>query len=160
MKLFKKLMAALSVLMVIGMMAACGGGAGGGDGSGSEDSYSVKYGTVIISENEGANPADLTEHGYSSPADFTVSGKVITLTDAGFAKLLVSMEEAMGEPVVAIVVYDNQIFMPATQDIYVFFAASLDEGTDYTLAANGKIVILTDSGYQKGGELEIPFDEE
>lgn len=160
MKLFKKLMTALSVLMVVGMMAACGGGAGGGDGSGSGDSYSVKYGNIIISENEGANPAALTEHGFSSPADFTVSGKVITLTDAGLDKLLAGMSEADGEEVyeaVAIVVYNNNILIPVTQDMFDMFAAGLEEDTDYTLAANGKIVILTDSGYLKGDQL---FPEE
>lgn len=152
MKLFKKLMAALSVLMVIGMMAACGGGAGGGDGSGSGDSYSVKYGTIIISENEGANPAYLTDAGFSSPADFTVSGKVITFTDAGLDKLLAGMSEGDGEEAyeaVAIVVYNNNILTPITQDLFDYYADNLEEGTDYTLAANGKIVILTDSGYQK-----------
>ena len=158
MKLFKKLMAALSVLMVIGMMAACGGGAGGGDGSGSGDSYSLKYGTIVIYEDAIDDPSDLTEYGFSSPADFSVSGKVITLTDAGFVKFLASMEEEEGDSVVAIVAYNDQMIMPVTQDMYDFFAAGLDEGTDYTLAANGKIVLLTDSGYQKGGELS--FDEE
>lgn len=152
MKLFKKLMTALSVLMVVGMMAACGGGAGGGDGSGSGDSYSLKYGNIVIFEDEIDDLSELTEYGFSSPADFSVSGKVITLTDAGFDKFLVSMEEE-GDPVVAIIVYNNQMIMPVTQDLFDFFAAGLEEDTDYTLAANGKIVQLTDSGYQKGGEL-------
>ncbi|MBR6340979.1 MAG: hypothetical protein IKR64_03670 [Treponema sp.] len=151
-------MVALSVLMVIGMMAACGGGAGGGDGSGSGDSYSLKYGNIVIYEDAFDDPSDLTEYGFSSSTDFSVSGKVITLNDAGFEKFLAIMEEEEGNPVVAIVTYNDQMIMPVTQDMFDFFAAGLDEGTDYTLAANGKIVQLTDDGYQKGGELFSEYE--
>ena len=46
MKLFKKLMVALSVLCLVGMLAACGGGAGGGDNAGGGSSgskYTIVY---------------------------------------------------------------------------------------------------------------------
>lgn len=152
MKLFKKLMVALSVLLVIGMLAACSDGnkSDGGDENGA---YTLKYDGITITE--GINISDMSTKGGFSSSEYSVSGTTITLNDAGFNKMLelFSDEAEDGESftVIAIVVYDNEMLMPLDKEMFDMAADSLTEGTDYTLEKGGKIVKLTDTGYQNGG---------
>ncbi len=115
MKLFKKLIVALSVLLVVGMLAACSDGnsnSGGGNGGGgktntvnnggntnnsSTDGYKVVYnGETIYPEEEGdplmsetAVQNSISMYGLTETTDYSIdqSTKTVILTKSGYDKM-------------------------------------------------------------------------
>ena len=157
MKLFKKLIVALSVLLVVGMLAACsdGNSNSGGDNEGITGDYTLTYGTITMVEN--ISLSYIQSSGLSS-SDYTVSGKTINLTEAGFNKMFTVPDED-GETIVAIVIYNNKMVMPVTQDMIDYAVANLEEGVDYTVSADGRIITLTDDGIQAASTLFADYED-
>lgn len=159
MKLFKKLIVALSVLLVVGMLAACsdGNSNSGGSNGGNTGAYTLKYGSTTLAQE--VEPSDMAiDISSGSNEYYSVSGKTITFTDKGLDELLGFMTEMYAEAgaeeeVVAIAVAGGQIVSPLSQEMIDLATEELTLGTDYSLEANGKIIILTNSGYQKAEAL-------
>ena len=170
MKLIKKLMAALSVLCLVGMLAACGGGAGGGEngGGGSGSSYTIVYGSDTLGF---VDDEDFDEFSvfFEERQDYTISGKTISLTTDGYTKFTV-IDTMMGafEDQTSIdpstcytVVYDedgngiteDDIVMMIPSNILPGFTQMLGLTTpnDYSVDEANKTITLTATGYQKGG---------
>ena len=89
MKLFKKLILAISMLLLLGMITSCGGGAGG-EPSSSGDGYKVVYNGSIIADDLDEEDIAMFAFYYNmqTPDDYSIdqSSKTITLTDDGMAK--------------------------------------------------------------------------
>ena len=183
MKLMKKLMAALSVLCLVGMLAACGGGAGGGEGAdGGKDNggnpggstgseYTVVYGddTLVTLTEEGFEEFSLF---FVRMQDYTLDGKTIRLKTDGYTKYTVidTLATMMEDPTSIdyskcyTVIYDkngdgnndlDEIVMMLPESILPGFEQMLGLSTpaDYTIDEESKTITLTASGYQKGGTL-------
>ena len=159
MKLFKKMMIALSVLCFVGMLAACSNGNSNNNGGGSGGGWVIMYdGEVYL---DGLTYDDIQEGiegmNLETPADYTInqSPKTLTLTAAGYAKVE-AFEEAMEAEEYSIVDNGTEIVkLPAY--VVASMGELLEEGTDYTINESTKTVTLTESGYTKGGELLAQF---
>ena len=83
----------------------------------------------------------------------------VILTDSGLDKFLSvysAMEsEESGESIeyTNIVVYDNQMLIPITQEQYTEYSGWIAEDVDYTI--DGKVIVLTDAGLMK---MSLLFD--
>ena len=165
--LFKKAATVLCALALVGMLAACsngssssssdnnGSGNGSGSGSGTEavGEYKVMYDGILIMDEVTEEDVPLMFAMFTEGTDYTISGKTVTLTDSGFNKMFTVMKKDDGTPAVAIVVYKKRMIMPVTQAEYNMAASMLEEGTDYTVTHDGKIIELTDAGYTNGAAL-------
>lgn len=161
MKLFKKLMAALLVLMIAGMLASCGGG--NSDSGGKGDWKIVYNGSTYIDDLTYADIQDgIEEMELVETTDYTIdqSAKTVTLTSSGYAKVEAYEEEyAQGgenggvsgtgewKMVYGGNTYANGLTWDAVQTGIT--SMSLVENTDYTINQSTKTVTLTDSGFAK-----------
>ena len=184
MKLFKKLMVALSVLCLVGMLAACGGGAGGGEGNGGNPGGSTgsEYTIVYGDDNLGTIfDEDFAEFSmfFEERQDYTLDGKTIRLNTNGYTKfgvintLFTMMEDptSMDPSTLYTVVYDengdgsndpDEIVMMLPESILPGFVQMVGLSTpeDYTIDETNKLITLTASGYQKGGTFISMFPDE
>lgn len=167
MKLFKKLMVALSVLLVIGMLAACSDGSK--SKSATREGWDIYYnGQSILGEpEEDEKPMTwedvqmgITMYGLTEGTDYSVnqSSQILTLTKSGYDKM-----EAMENAV------DDLMNGEDSSDTYsVTYSAGeppeemtenefkaytlmfgLTAGTDYTKDTSAKTITLTASGAAK-----------
>lgn len=177
-KLLKKITVAVSVLMIAGMLAACsspsgsssgsgsgsnngnnnstqqpGSGGDGGNDAGKDDvGLTVMYGDTIISEGIPTKNKSNLESAFKSGTDYTVSGSTYTLTSKGldeWIKLQGANDKSPVSNPVAIVVYQKNSMMAVNQEQFAAYGSMLTEGTDYTLLANKRIILLTKAGYDK-----------
>ena len=150
-----------------------GSGSGSGDGTGTENNgktpaeqgtgetgntgedeegITAKYGDIIFVEGMPLKNKTAFEKSFTSGTDYSVSGNVYTFTSSGLDKYIQLMGQAMKPAVsnpVAIVVYKNNAMMVLNQEQFAAYGSKLTEGTDYTLAANNRIILLTKAGYDK-----------
>ena len=158
MKLFKKLMVALSVLCLVGMLAACSDGNSDNNGGGSGGGWVIMYDGEVYQD--GLTYDDIQEGiewmNLETPADYTInqSTKTVTLTDAGYAKVE-AFEEAMEGEEYSIV-YDGEELMKLPAYVVANMGEFLEVGTDYTINESTKTITLTDEGFEKASVL---FDE-
>lgn len=161
--LFKKAATVLCALALVGMLAACSNGSssssdnnGSGNGSGSakKGEYKIMYDGILLMDGGTEEDLDETKQMFSDD-EYDISGKTMTLTDAGFDTFLDLMGQMEKDKkiYVAIVVYNKEMIMPVTQAEYDMAASKLTEGTDYTVTHNGKVIELTDAGYTNGAAL-------
>ena len=103
--------------------------------------YSLTYDEAVIIK------VDTVPSNYTAGTDYTISGTTIALTADGFTKFLAGLNNAY-----AVAVWNiegDYGFQPiATVDEYNACAALLSED-EYTVKANGKLVVLTAAGLQK-----------
>ena len=169
--LFKKAATVLCALALVGMLAACSNGSssssdndkdkgkgtesGSDSGSDKEDKKEYKFMYDDILLNYGDKDDFETAQEMITSGSYTISGKTMTLNDTGFAMYLSAMSTLMQseEPFVAIVAYQKKMLMPITESQKTAAAAELSTPTDYTSTHNGKVIELTDSGYEKGAAL-------
>ena len=191
MKLMKKLMAALSVLCLVGMLAACGGGAGGGEGAdGGKDNggnpggstgseYTIVYGDDTLETLTDEEFEDFSLF-FDRMQDYTLDGKTIRLKTDGYTKYTVinTLTKMMENPqsidpaTLYTVVYDENgdgsfdeeemvIMMPYSVLPGFTQMLGLSDQADYTIDETNKMIILTATGYQTGGEFfSMLFQEE
>ena len=130
--------------------------------------------TYIVVYN-GVQIATLTEEEYieygnmlTATEDYTYNAetKTITLTDAGYAKVMGGGEEPEDPnkpetPVTYIVVYNGVQIATLTEEEYIEYGNMLTATEDYTYNAETKTITLTDAGYAKvtGGEEEPEVPE-
>jgi len=156
MKLIKKLMLALSVLLVVGMLAACSDGAGDDDKK--SDTWTIMYnGTVYADDLDYEDiQSGIQYMNLETPDDYSIneSTKTVTLTDAGYAKVE-AFEEAMEGEEYSIV-YDGEEIMTLPAYVVASMGEFLEVDTDYTINESTKTITLTDEGYEKASVL---FDE-
>ena len=148
MKLFKKLMVALSVLCLVGMLAACGGGAGG---TSANDKWTIVYSGEVYADDltwadvqEGIDAMDLV-----SPDDYTVNQgtKTVTLTASGYAKVEAFENEMKSD--MYTVIYGENVLATIPAAAIPYYEAMLIEGEDYTINESTKTITLTASGMAK-----------
>lgn len=167
--LFKKAATVLCALALVGMLAACsngsssssddkgngsGSGSGGGSSSSKKGDYKLMYDDILIADEWPEEYMTMTQEMLTVTTDYTMSGKTMKLTDTGFTKVLAGMGQSEGKTYVAIIVYKKEMLMPVTADDLAKAAqAGLKVGTDYELTHGGKVIELTESGFQKGAEL-------
>ncbi|MBO7583602.1 MAG: hypothetical protein J6T20_07405 [Treponema sp.] len=127
MKLFKKLILALSMLLLLGMITSCGGGAGGGPSS-SGDGYKVVYnGSIIADDFDEEDIAMFTfYYNMQTPEDYSIdqSSKTITLTDDGMAKFYNAMASYT-------FVYEGNPILTAPGMMLSLMLSGYAAGTDY-----------------------------
>ena len=156
MKLFKKLILAISMLLLLGMITSCGGGAGG-EPSSSGDGYKVVYNGEIIADDldEVEIQMYVTYCGLVEYTDYSIdqSTKTITLTATGKTKVD-NFENAMTSGVVYTIKYNGGTLTQIPEGMLSSFLNSLGlvSGTDYTKDDTEHTVTLTDSGFEKLGE--------
>lgn len=117
-----------------------------------EEGITAKYGDIIFVEGMPLKNKTAFEGSFTSGTDYSVSGNVYTFTSSGLDKYMQLMGQAMKPAVsnpVAIVVYKNNAMMVLDQEQFAAYGSKLTEGTDYTLAANNRIILLTKAGYDK-----------
>ena len=157
--LLKKGIAVLLALALVGLFASCKNDAGG-----EKKTYTIAYdGITLYSELDQEDYDDMkSSNMFTENTDYTISGTTITLTDAGLEKFFDLMAAEMAEDpdvpedfeIAAFVVYPAENFItPIDAMSYAYAATLLEEDTDYTLKANGKIVVLTDAGWTKAATL-------
>ncbi len=172
--LLKKGIAVLLALALVGLFASCKNDAGG-----EKKTYTIVCDDVTLFS--GLDQEDYNEiktsNTFTENTDYTISGTTITLTDSGLTKFIAIMEAEMLEEmaeeyggelpegftyeIAALVVYEPENFCyPITQSMYDFAAGKLTEDTDYILKANGKIVVLTQAGYEKASTSIPLFGDE
>ncbi len=176
MKLFKKLMVALSVLLVIGMLAACS------DGSKSKtatrEGWDIYYnGQSILGEPEEDDEPmtwedvqrGITMYGLTEGTDYSVnqSSQILTLTKSGYDKIE-AIDNAMSQlgddddtdsSSVYTVKYKGSTLTTIPEALLPTYALILEEDTDYTIDESTKTITLTDAGYAKmGGDDEDDED--
>ena len=158
MKLFKKLILALSMLLLLGMITSCGGGAGAGGGpSSSGDGYKVVYNGEIIADD--LDEVDLQMYvtccGLVEYTDYSIdeSTKTITLTATGKTKVD-AFENAMTSGVVYTINYNGLTLTQIPEGMLSYFLSDLglESDTDYTIDDTEHTVTLTESGFAKLGE--------
>ena len=163
MKLFKKLMVALSVLCLVGMLAACSDGNSNNNGGGSGGGWVIMYdGEVYL---DGLTYDDIQEGiewmNLETPADYTInqSAKTLTLTDDGYAKVEAFEENEMSENGEGnttgdtyAVMYRGKKVMDIPAAAVSYYQLLLIEGTDYTVNESTKTITLTDAGMAKMSE--------
>ena len=173
MKLFKKLMAALLVLMIAGMLASCGGG--NSDSGGKGDWKIVYNGRTYIDDLTYADIQDgIEEMELVETTDYTIdqSAKTVTLTSSGYAKVEAYEEEyaqgggnggvsGTGEWKMEYDGFPLGTNMSWSQVQAALKGMKLIETTDYTINESTKTVTLKDAGFAKvmtsGGS---DFDDE
>ena len=117
-----------------------------------EEGLTAKYGDIIFVEGMPLKNKNAFEESFTSGTDYSVSGNVYTFTSSGLDKYIQLMGQAMKPAVsnpVAIVVYENTAMMVLDQADFDECGSMLEEGTDYSLAANNRIILLTKAGYDK-----------
>ncbi len=117
-----------------------------------EEGLTAKYGDIIFVEGMPLKNKTAIEESFTSGTDYSVSGNVYTFTSSGLDKYIQLMGQAMNPAVsnpVAIVVYKNNAMMVLDQADFDECGSMLEKGTDYTLAANNRIILLTKAGYDK-----------
>ena len=117
-----------------------------------EEGLTAKYGDIIFVEGMPLENKTAFEKSFTSGTDYSVSGNVFTFTSSGLDKYMQLMGQAMNPAVsnpVAIVVYENNAMMVLDQADFDEYGSMLEKGTDYTLAANNRIILLTKAGYEK-----------
>ncbi len=129
MKLFKKLILALSMLLLLGMITSCGGGAGAGGGpSSSGDGYKVVYnGSIIADDFDEEDIAMFTfYYNMQTPEDYSInqSSRTITLTDDGMAKFNNAMASYT-------FVYKGKTILTAPGMMLSLMLSGYAAGTDY-----------------------------
>lgn len=161
--LFKKAATVLCALALVGMLAACSNGSssssdnnGSGNGSGSakKGEYKLMYDDILIMDGGTEEDASEMLSVFTEGTDYKISGKTMTLTDAGFTKFLVEMSEDKDDPYTAIIVYKKEMKGPVTaSELALLSQMGFSTPADYTLTHNGKVIDLTDAGYAKGAAL-------
>lgn len=117
-----------------------------------EEGLTAKYGDIIFVEGMPLKNKTAIEKSFTSGTDYSVSGNVYTFTSSGLDRYIQLMGQAMNPAVsnpVAIVVYKNNAMMVLDQADFDECGSMLEKGTDYTLAANNRIILLTKAGYDK-----------
>lgn len=176
MKLFKKLMVALSVLLVIGMLAACSDGSK--SKSATREGWDIYYnGQSILGEPEEDDEPmtwkdvqmGITMYGLTEGTDYSVnqSSQILTLTKSGYDKIE-AMDNAMSQlgddddtdpSSVYTVKYKGATLTTVPEALLPTYALILEEDTDYTIDESTKTITLTDAGYAKmGGDDEDDED--
>ncbi len=131
------------------------GGSNGKDDNAVEDCF-VKCDDIIINK----MPQEYFDNigkMFDIPADGTLSAdkKTFTLTDAGLDKYIELYagdgKDKVVNPV-AIVVYEGYTVMALDQTAYNKMGKLLTENTDYKAYKNGKIIVITDSGWDKASK--------
>ena len=124
--------------------------------------YTVKYGDRVIAPDmpESVWSACKQKYGFVEGTDYTIDGTVITLTEAGYAKVQAAgegggqepgtNEPGYGEGTVYTVKYGDIVIAPdmpesALSDFVQTYGLTKD--TDYTISEN--VITLTDSGFKK-----------
>ena len=129
MKLFKKLILAISMLLLLGMITSCGGSGAGGGPSSSGDGYKVVYSGSIIAEDIDEEDIAMFTSFYNmqTPGDYSIdhSSKTITLTDDGMAKFNNAMASYT-------FVYDGNTILTAPGMMLPFLLYGLEYEEDYT----------------------------
>ncbi len=157
--LFKKAATVLCALALVGMLAACSNGSssssdnnGSGNGSGSakKGEYKLMYDDILIMDGGTEEDASEMLSMFTEGTDYTITGKTMTLTNAGFTKFLVEMSEDKDDPYTAIIVYKKEMLGPVTaSELALLSLMGFSTPADYTLTHNGKVIDLTDAGYAK-----------
>ncbi|MBR4790896.1 MAG: hypothetical protein IK024_08420 [Treponema sp.] len=155
MKLFKKLILSLCALMLLGMLASCGGGAGGGEPSG--DGYKVVYHGQIVNNDLDEDEMNM----YISccqlveGTDYSInqSTKTITLTDSGKTKID-AYESALVSGELYDIKYNGGTLVQIPEGMLDMFLTNMNlvQNTDYTRDDSAHTITLTASGFEKLGE--------
>ena len=142
--LFRKLATAALALAVVGMLAACSNGSSSSDSA----NYKIMYDDILIADGGTAEDMEETKQ-LISASYYTMNGNTMILNDDGFDFALKMWTDDDSDPCVAIAAYQKKMVRPLTQKMYTSAAKVLTVNTDYTLTHKGKVVELTDSGYEK-----------
>ena len=135
---------------------------GGNEKPGEGTVYTVKYGDTVIvpAMPESALSVYAASYGLVEGTDYTIDGTVITLTEAGYAKVQAAgegggqepgtNEPGYGEGTVYTVKYGDIVIAPdmpesALSDFVQTYGLTKD--TDYTIS--GTVITLTESGFNK-----------
>ena len=179
MKLFKKLMVALSVLLVIGMLAACSDGSK--SKSATREGWDIYYNeqSILGEPEEDDEPMTwedvqmgITMYGLTEGTDYSVnqSSQILTLTKSGYDKMEAmenAMENAMSQlgddddidsSSVYTVKYNGTTVTTVPEALLPMYALILEEDTDYTINESTKTITLTAAGYAKMKDYEDDED--
>ena len=141
MKLFKKLILSLCALMLLGMLASCGGGAGGGEPSG--DGYKVVYNGTIVMDDLDEEDIAMFQLFYNmqSPEDYSIDQgtKTITLTSDGMAKFNNAFETYT-------FVYNNETILTTQGMMLPLVLYGYTEDTDYERDDTQHIITVKSEG--------------
>ena len=141
MKLFKKLILSLCALMLLGMLASCGGGAGGGEPSG--DGYKVVYNGTIVMDDLDEEDIAMFQLFYNmqSPEDYSIDQgtKTITLTSDGMAKFNNAFETYT-------FVYNNGTILTTQGMMLPLVLYGYTEDTDYERDDTQHIITVKSEG--------------
>lgn len=131
-------------------------GGSNGKGDNAVDDCFVKCDGIIINKMPQAYFDNIGKM-FDIPADGTLSAdkKTFTLTDAGLEKYINLVADDDPKKVsnpVAIVVYEGYTVKALDQTTYEKMEKLLTENTDYKAYKNGKIIVITDSGWDKASK--------
>ena len=121
-----------------------------GDDIEEKDAIAIKYGSTLIeyvSEEVLAEYKELLES-----SDYTINGKDVYLEASGFTKIMSALtakdKDFKDKEVASVIVYDGKLLDFVSENSHKF-DDMFEAGTDYTVKENGKILELTETGWNK-----------
>ena len=109
----------------------------------SKGEYTIKYDGLVIGSCSAEKLSEMPEGAG------TVSGKEVTMTSKYVDSLLSKMGSSMKTTFVAVAFYDGSPVSGLTQSQFDYLDTLLIKDTDYKISTDEKIIVLTDSGWEK-----------